>query len=50
METHSMNMIVAAFLVLIPLIVLIGAAVVTDRINSRAGGQTTQLTYRAYGA
>ncbi len=41
---------IAIALILLPLIVLIAAAVVTDRINRRAGGQVTQLTYRAYGA
>ena len=40
----------AALITLIPLIVLIVAAVLTDRLNARAGGQSTQLTYRAYGA
>jgi hypothetical protein len=45
-----MTFIVAAFITLLPLIALIAAAVLTDRINSRAGGQPTQLTYRAYGA
>ena len=45
-----MTFIVAALFILVPLIVLIGAAVMTDRINRRAGGQVAQLTYRAYGA
>ena len=40
---------IAIALILLPLVVLIGA-VATDRINRRAGGQVTQLTYRAYGA
>jgi hypothetical protein len=30
--------------------VLILAAVLTDRVNARSGGQPFQLTYRAYGA
>ena len=41
---------IAIALILLPLVVLIGAAVATYRINRRAGGQVTQLTYRAYGA
>ena len=45
-----MTFIVAALITLIPLVLLFVAAVATDRINRRAGGQVTQLTYRAYGA
>ena len=41
---------IAIALILLPLVVLIGAAVVTDRINRRTGGQSIELTYRAYGA
>jgi cyanate permease len=50
METRSMTFLVAALITLIPLIVLVVAAVLTDRLNSRAGGQPADLTYRAYGA
>jgi hypothetical protein len=45
-----MTFIVAALITLIPLVVLIGTAVVTDPINRRTGGQSIELTYRAYGA
>ena len=45
-----MTFVLAALLTLLPLMVLIVAAVATDRLNARAGGQSTELTYRAYGA
>jgi len=45
-----MTLVFAALITLLPLIVLITAAVLTDRLNTRAGGQATELTYRAYGA
>ncbi len=45
-----MTFLVAALITLLPLIVLIGAAVLTDRVNARTGGQSIELTYRAYGA
>jgi cyanate permease len=45
-----MTFLVAALITIIPLIALISAAVLTDRLNARAGGQSAQLTYRAYGA
>jgi hypothetical protein len=45
-----MTFLVATFITLIPLTVLIVAAVLTDRLNRRAGGQSLELTYRAYGA
>jgi hypothetical protein len=50
METHPMTFLFAALITIVPLIVLIGAAVLTARINTRTGGQAAQLTYRAYSA
>ncbi|HEV8401457.1 MAG TPA: hypothetical protein VGQ31_00340 [Candidatus Limnocylindrales bacterium] len=45
-----MTLIVAALITIVPLIVLVLTAVATARINTRTGGQSTELTYRAYGA
>jgi hypothetical protein len=50
MEIRSMTSLVAVLITVLPLIVLIVTAVLTVRINARAGGQSTQLTYRAYSA
>jgi hypothetical protein len=41
---------IAALIILVPLIALTIAVVETRRANSRTGAPAVELTYRAYGA